>query len=235
MHLYLQRECSLVQGVPAKQTYRELHAIRIFFFSFFRNPTKRAYSTVFKTWTIIMNKLFPLCITCFLNYMVILIYIRFVNYKMGTQWYKLYWYLNVNIHSTFLFYPTAFELSKLHVNCYFCNTLLNLKRVNWSTQILWRFINIIFIGVKDVQADHAASHLGRCYGMVSLLRAIPAQLSTGKVLIPHDLLAKVLHNVFTEVYIGTWIDLLLYTDFLMYRGTSALISKVKVIDLKVQV
>ena len=62
--------------------------------------------------------------------------------------------------------------------------------------------------------------------MVSLLRAIPAQLSTGKVLIPHDLLAKVLHNVFTEVYIGTWIDLLLYTDFLMYRGTSALISKV---------
>nr|XP_022343562.1 NADH dehydrogenase (ubiquinone) complex I, assembly factor 6-like [Crassostrea virginica] len=51
-------------------------------------------------------------------------------------------------------------------------------------------------GVKDVQADHAASHLGRCYGMVSLLRAIPAQLSTGKVLIPHDLLAK--HSVSQE-------------------------------------
>ena len=85
IHFYLKRECSLVQGMPAKQTYGELHAIHIIFFSFFRNPTKRAYSTVFKTWTIIMNKLFPLCTTCFLNYMVILIYIRFVNYKMGTQ------------------------------------------------------------------------------------------------------------------------------------------------------
>lgn len=42
-----------------------------------------------------------------------------------------------------------------------------------------------------MQADHAASHLGRCYGIVSLLRAIPAAASKGNILFPNDLLAKV--------------------------------------------
>lgn len=51
-------------------------------------------------------------------------------------------------------------------------------------------------GVKDVQADHAASHLGRCYGIVSLLRAIPAAASKGNILFPNDLLAK--HSVSQE-------------------------------------
>ncbi|XP_056017187.1 NADH dehydrogenase (ubiquinone) complex I, assembly factor 6-like [Ostrea edulis] len=51
-------------------------------------------------------------------------------------------------------------------------------------------------GTKDVQADHAASHLGRCYGIVSLLKATPSQLSKGRVLFPHDLLAK--HSVSQE-------------------------------------
>lgn len=34
-------------------------------------------------------------------------------------------------------------------------------------------------GVKDVQADHAASHLGRCYGIVSFLRQFLPQLLKG--------------------------------------------------------
>ncbi|XP_062612938.1 NADH dehydrogenase (ubiquinone) complex I, assembly factor 6-like, partial [Saccostrea cucullata] len=51
-------------------------------------------------------------------------------------------------------------------------------------------------GVKDVQADHAASHLGRCYGMVNLLKVTPSQLSQGNVMFPHDLLAK--HSVSQE-------------------------------------
>ncbi|XP_061197067.1 NADH dehydrogenase (ubiquinone) complex I, assembly factor 6-like [Saccostrea echinata] len=51
-------------------------------------------------------------------------------------------------------------------------------------------------GIKDVQADHAASHLGRCYGMVNLIKVTPSQLSQGNVMFPHDLLAK--HSVSQE-------------------------------------
>lgn len=48
-----------------------------------------------------------------------------------------------------------------------------------------------FVGVKDVQADHAASHLGKAIGVVTLLRATPFHGSRGKVYIPSDVMIKV--------------------------------------------
>ena len=46
-------------------------------------------------------------------------------------------------------------------------------------------------GVRDVQADHAASHLGKAEGIVTLLRSIPYHLSRRRVLIPMDILLRV--------------------------------------------
>ncbi|XP_060576565.1 NADH dehydrogenase (ubiquinone) complex I, assembly factor 6-like [Ruditapes philippinarum] len=51
-------------------------------------------------------------------------------------------------------------------------------------------------GIKDVNADHAASHIGRCQGLVTLLRATAYHASKNKVYIPIELLIK--HNVSQE-------------------------------------
>ncbi|KAL9974858.1 hypothetical protein ACROYT_G011954 [Oculina patagonica] len=52
------------------------------------------------------------------------------------------------------------------------------------------------LGVKDVQADHAASHLGKAIGVVTLLRSTPFHGSKGKVYIPNNVMIK--HGVSHE-------------------------------------
>ncbi|OWF40792.1 NADH dehydrogenase (ubiquinone) complex I, assembly factor 6 [Mizuhopecten yessoensis] len=46
------------------------------------------------------------------------------------------------------------------------------------------------LGIKDLHADHAASHIGRAHGLVTYLRAIPFNTSRGRVNLPTDLLIK---------------------------------------------
>ena len=55
----------------------------------------------------------------------------------------------------------------------------------------WLRLHSIFLGVKDVHADHAASHIGKAMGIVTLLRAAPYLVSQSKVYIPSDILIKV--------------------------------------------
>jgi len=52
------------------------------------------------------------------------------------------------------------------------------------------------LGVKDVQADHAASHLGKAIGVVTLLRSTPFHGNKGKVYIPNNVMIK--HGVSQE-------------------------------------
>lgn len=49
-------------------------------------------------------------------------------------------------------------------------------------------------GVRDVHADHAASHLGKAEGIVILLRSVAYFRSRRRVLIPMDILLRV-HNI----------------------------------------
>jgi len=46
-------------------------------------------------------------------------------------------------------------------------------------------------GLKDINADHAASHLGQCQGLVTVLRGTTFHSKRNKVYIPQDLLLKV--------------------------------------------
>lgn len=52
-------------------------------------------------------------------------------------------------------------------------------------------------GIKNVNVDHAASHLGKAQGLTTLLRAIPHLHNGFSLHIPQELLIK--HNV---SYIG---------------------------------
>ena len=70
--------------------------------------------------------------------------------------------------------------------------LQNLTDIMLSDLISWSpFALCVHSGVKDVQADHAASHLGKAIGVVTLLRATPFHGSRGKVHIPNDAMIKV--------------------------------------------
>ena len=42
-----------------------------------------------------------------------------------------------------------------------------------------------------MQADHAASHAGRCDGLVTLVRALPHHAQRSRVLLPIDQMLKV--------------------------------------------
>ncbi|EDO35447.1 predicted protein, partial [Nematostella vectensis] len=52
------------------------------------------------------------------------------------------------------------------------------------------YLTLESLGVKDVNADHAASHVGKAFGIVTLLRATPYHGNRGKVLLPNDILIK---------------------------------------------
>lgn len=54
----------------------------------------------------------------------------------------------------------------------------------------------LLTGIKDVQADHAASHLGKAIGVATALRSTPFHGSKGKVYLPNDILIK--HGVSHE-------------------------------------
>lgn len=69
--------------------------------------------------------------------------------------------------------------------------------IKFLFSVMWYFFLLclnghVHVGVKDVQADHAASHLGKAVGVVTLLRATPFHGSRGKVYIPSDVMIKVM-------------------------------------------
>ncbi|XP_014666120.1 PREDICTED: NADH dehydrogenase (ubiquinone) complex I, assembly factor 6-like isoform X2 [Priapulus caudatus] len=64
------------------------------------------------------------------------------------------------------------------------------------------FLVLESVGIRDVHADHAASHLGKALGFTTLLRATPYHASLRKLNLPVEVLAK--HKVSEEqVYRGS--------------------------------
>lgn len=49
----------------------------------------------------------------------------------------------------------------------------------------------VILGVKDLHADHAASHIGKAQGIVTCLRATPYHGSQRKVFLPMDVCVQV--------------------------------------------
>jgi phytoene/squalene synthetase len=51
-------------------------------------------------------------------------------------------------------------------------------------------------GVRNVNADHAASHIGKAHGFATVVRAIPFHARRNNVYLPYDLMVKVRLLVF---------------------------------------
>lgn len=54
-------------------------------------------------------------------------------------------------------------------------------------QIMDAYFSPFLADVRDVHADHAASHIGKAHGIVTCLRAVPVHSSRRQVFLPVDI------------------------------------------------
>merc|ERR1711868_206421 len=73
------------------------------------------------------------------------------------------------------------------------NTLREAEDYAEKTNASLLILTLQCLGIEDVKADHAASHLGQCQGLTTLLRAIPFNASNNRVYLPIELLIH--HNI----------------------------------------
>ena len=52
------------------------------------------------------------------------------------------------------------------------------------------FSLLSYVGVKSLEIDHAASHLGKAIGLSNFIRSLPYNAQRRRVLIPQDLMIK---------------------------------------------
>ena len=45
--------------------------------------------------------------------------------------------------------------------------------------------------MQDLKVDHVANHMGKCQGLVTLIRAVPFHAQRNRVFLPIDLMIKV--------------------------------------------
>ncbi|XP_070604146.1 NADH dehydrogenase (ubiquinone) complex I, assembly factor 6 isoform X2 [Erythrolamprus reginae] len=68
-----------------------------------------------------------------------------------------------------------------------------------NTQSALLYLTLETLGVRDIHADHAASHIGKAHGIVTCLRATPYHASRRKMFLPMDIC--MLHDVSQEDFI----------------------------------
>ncbi|XP_077023366.1 NADH dehydrogenase (ubiquinone) complex I, assembly factor 6 isoform X2 [Tamandua tetradactyla] len=68
-----------------------------------------------------------------------------------------------------------------------------------NTQSSLLYLTLEILGIKDLHADHAASHIGKAQGIVTCLRATPYHGSRRKVFLPMDIC--MLHDVSQEDFV----------------------------------
>ncbi|RMC15140.1 hypothetical protein DUI87_07322 [Hirundo rustica rustica] len=68
-----------------------------------------------------------------------------------------------------------------------------------NTQSALLYLTLETLGVRDIHADHAASHIGKAQGIVTCLRATPYHCTRQKVFLPMDIC--MLHGVSQEDFI----------------------------------
>ncbi|XP_053571193.1 NADH dehydrogenase (ubiquinone) complex I, assembly factor 6 isoform X2 [Bombina bombina] len=97
-------------------------------------------------------------------------------------------------------HPVALELSEeknLDDRAY--RNLQELETYAENTQSSLLYLTLECLDVKDVHADHAASHIGKAQGIVTCLRAVPYHSSKRQVFLPVDIC--MLHGASQEDFI----------------------------------
>ncbi|KAJ1658524.1 hypothetical protein IWQ61_002246 [Dispira simplex] len=101
------------------------------------------------------------------------------RYELSTSWFtKL-----INARSNNLIHPVNY-------------TLDDLEQYSEDTASTLLYLQLECLGIRDVEVDHTASHLGKAIGITTLLRATPYNASKRLVYLPQDILAK--HRISEE-------------------------------------
>uniref|UniRef100_A0A8C5PGY4 NADH dehydrogenase (ubiquinone) complex I, assembly factor 6 n=1 Tax=Leptobrachium leishanense TaxID=445787 RepID=A0A8C5PGY4_9ANUR len=79
------------------------------------------------------------------------------------------------------------------------HSLKDLESYAENTQSSLLYLTLETLNVKDVHADHAASHIGKAQGIVTCLRAVPYHSSRRQVILPIDLC--MLHGASQEEFV----------------------------------
>ncbi|XP_004474751.1 NADH dehydrogenase (ubiquinone) complex I, assembly factor 6 isoform X2 [Dasypus novemcinctus] len=96
--------------------------------------------------------------------------------------------------------PVAIELWKernLDDKAY--RNIQELETYAENTQSSLLYLTLEILGIKNLHADHAASHIGKAQGIVTCLRATPYHGSRRKVFLPMDIC--ILHGVSQEDFL----------------------------------
>jgi NADH dehydrogenase [ubiquinone] 1 alpha subcomplex assembly factor 6 len=70
-------------------------------------------------------------------------------------------------------------------------TIADLETYAEATHASAIYLQLELLGIRNIAADHTGSHIGKAYGLVTLLRATPFHTSRRRTYLPSELFAKV--------------------------------------------
>ncbi|KAI8067036.1 Squalene/phytoene synthase [Gongronella butleri] len=83
-------------------------------------------------------------------------------------------------------------------------TIKDMENYGENTAASLLYLQLESLGVRDVQVDHIASHLGKMIGIATFLRAMPFHLSQKRLILPAQIIAK--HQLSQEAVIRGQLD-----------------------------
>ncbi|CAO3610952.1 unnamed protein product [Mucor hiemalis] len=69
-------------------------------------------------------------------------------------------------------------------------TIKDMENYSENTQSSLLYLQLESLGVKDVNADHAISHIGKMIGISTFLRSLPFHVSQKRLVLPAEITAK---------------------------------------------
>ncbi|CAG8772955.1 11460_t:CDS:2, partial [Acaulospora colombiana] len=75
-------------------------------------------------------------------------------------------------------------------------TTRDLESYGENTASCLLYLHLESLNVRDVQADHAASHIGKAIGIATILKAFPYLVGKKRMLLPAETIAKVGEEIF---------------------------------------
>ena len=70
-------------------------------------------------------------------------------------------------------------------------TIKDMEAYAENTQSSLLYLQLESLGIKDVNADHAISHIGKMIGISIFLRSLPFHISQKRLVLPAEITAKV--------------------------------------------
>ncbi|ORX57576.1 hypothetical protein DM01DRAFT_1362228 [Hesseltinella vesiculosa] len=83
-------------------------------------------------------------------------------------------------------------------------TIKDMEGYGENTAASLLYLQLESLGVRDVQVDHIASHLGKMIGITTFLRSLPFHLSQKRLVLPAQIMAQ--HRISQEAAIRGHLD-----------------------------